>query len=571
MKKIFITILFFLSMLFCTSSILSADNVTRNEGGTLLSSFPTAYIPPERTEGGLSDDTYEINDSYKKSVFLCPSNYNNLEMYHASLNAKLEANYGYLSYDYYHFNLLEESYVVVILESDRNDYFCDLIIQKINYVSGDDGISTSTVDLVCNINNEEYKSYSATLTGGTYYIIARNKQGSNCNVDINYSLDLYVEKTPDTQNASISNMRDTKKLMGAIWISDFVPEGRVSISDLNSVDLQYKGQSVTSIDYAVDDVLNMSNGNPILIGDVYIWDKLLKFALHNIFYVLRNSIHDEFVQESKLAMELELQKNTTTNAIEIIGTIAGKSVTIPIISTSIEILSAISIHCLNEYFDMLIPKFTIDKIEYLTFLANYAAYFDIGVPRTETSMANIINAQDNKVVRLPIYYSTSSNSNEKFNYKVTFSKMFEINSVYYDDIININQQDSQYSRGKIYAIRNAEDINNLNNLFLVEDILSHYHDYKIYEWLDNSRHTAYCNCGSSTIQGHAVLSGTNTCVVCGGYAEMGFIGGNSISYYVSANGSYILPNGVIVLVENDLHSYLNGTLRFYKNNNFSDK
>ena len=32
---------------------------------------------------------------------------------------------------------------------------------------------------------------------------------------------------------------------------------------------------------------------------------------------------------------------------------------------------------------------------------------------------------------------------------------------------------------------------------------------------------------------------------------------------VSANGSYILPNGIVVLVDEDIEAYLNGTLIFY--------
>lgn len=35
---------------------------------------------------------------------------------------------------------------------------------------------------------------------------------------------------------------------------------------------------------------------------------------------------------------------------------------------------------------------------------------------------------------------------------------------------------------------------------------------------------------------------------------------------VSVNGSYILPNGIIVLVDEDVEAYLNGTLVFYDPN-----
>ena len=33
---------------------------------------------------------------------------------------------------------------------------------------------------------------------------------------------------------------------------------------------------------------------------------------------------------------------------------------------------------------------------------------------------------------------------------------------------------------------------------------------------------------------------------------------------LSLNGSYILPNGIVVLVDADIDAYLNGTLVFYK-------
>ena len=50
--------------------------------------------------------------------------------------------------------------------------------------------------------------------------------------------------------------------------------------------------------------------------------------------------------------------------------------------------------------------------------------------------------------------------------------------------------------------------------------------------------------------------------------DMPIIRGQSInnSVMVSNNGSYILPSGIIVLVDEDLELYLNGTLIFYNRN-----
>ena len=54
-----------------------------------------------------------------------------------------------------------------------------------------------------------------------------------------------------------------------------------------------------------------------------------------------------------------------------------------------------------------------------------------------------------------------------------------------------------------------------------------------------------------------------TCLLCGGLASIGFIGPFSLEEYpTSINGSFILPNGVVVLVDEDYDSYLDGTLVF---------
>ena len=66
---------------------------------------------------------------------------------------------------------------------------------------------------------------------------------------------------------------------------------------------------------------------------------------------------------------------------------------------------------------------------------------------------------------------------------------------------------------------------------------------------------------------HAVVQGTTICIQCGGQADMGInpYSMNSTNVnYVTDNGSYILPNGVIILVEEDIEDYLKGTLLFYK-------
>ena len=100
------------------------------------------------------------------------------------------------------------------------------------------------------------------------------------------------------------------------------------------------------------------------------------------------------------------------------------------------------------------------------------------------------------------------------------------------------------------------------------------HDYDSnYEWISYTQHSAECICGEVTTQSHAVSSGSYnsgqrfaTCLKCGGFVETGFVDwplNSSLVNKVSINGSFILPNGIIVLEDEDIEAYINGTLVFY--------
>lgn len=97
---------------------------------------------------------------------------------------------------------------------------------------------------------------------------------------------------------------------------------------------------------------------------------------------------------------------------------------------------------------------------------------------------------------------------------------------------------------------------------------SHLYTYS-YLWRSNTSHISTCRCGDSMSSAHvlsadAFASGEEyaVCLLCGGLATAGVIMVNSNCLCHSANGSFILPNGNIVLVPEDLDAYLNGCLTF---------
>ncbi len=99
------------------------------------------------------------------------------------------------------------------------------------------------------------------------------------------------------------------------------------------------------------------------------------------------------------------------------------------------------------------------------------------------------------------------------------------------------------------------------------------HDYE-YTWISKLLHTKVCTkCGDTQTETHVVLSSSINqnamgvfCSLCGGLTESGLIlHPGSTNLPSTPNGSYILPNGIIVLDERDFEAYFAGTLVFINN------
>ena len=99
----------------------------------------------------------------------------------------------------------------------------------------------------------------------------------------------------------------------------------------------------------------------------------------------------------------------------------------------------------------------------------------------------------------------------------------------------------------------------------------HIHSYTDhYTWQSVGLHKAYCDCDSYKTESHVVAQGGfvgpdgyGICMLCRGRVFMGNLLSVPEGLAHTDNGSYILPNGTIILVEEDVEAYLAGTLEFY--------
>ena len=100
-----------------------------------------------------------------------------------------------------------------------------------------------------------------------------------------------------------------------------------------------------------------------------------------------------------------------------------------------------------------------------------------------------------------------------------------------------------------------------------------YEEHSPYVYLDKYYHKRSCSCGIGVQKDRHTISASDVsddrylvpCMECRYLLDLRDDHYNSIASItqVSINGSYILPGGIIVLVDEDVQAYLDGTLVFY--------
>lgn len=102
------------------------------------------------------------------------------------------------------------------------------------------------------------------------------------------------------------------------------------------------------------------------------------------------------------------------------------------------------------------------------------------------------------------------------------------------------------------------------------------HSYGPYLYYNNYSHISYCSCGTYVTEGHYIRQEDIVdnryakCLGCHVQLDLFEDSANIIMStitQVSVNGSYILPSGIVVLVDEDIQAYLDGTLVFYHPDN----
>lgn len=137
----------------------------------------------------------------------------------------------------------------------------------------------------------------------------------------------------------------------------------------------------------------------------------------------------------------------------------------------------------------------------------------------------------------------------------------------FEDRVQQNYSTTQYNT--LYHLA-TNQVTGLNYSFYQSHL---YNDS--YIWFSYTQHRAICECGSGHMSAHAISSESLNpgsqyayCLLCGGLASIGITPLSTNELPNTPNGSYILPNGVVVLAEDDYEAYFNDALVFNYPNSY---
>lgn len=205
----------------------------------------------------------------------------------------------------------------------------------------------------------------------------------------------------------------------------------------------------------------------------------------------------------------------------------------------------------------------------------------ININDTSLNYRDAVNAGKDKIYKLTI----TESKYDLYNFSVSSSYSVNIN-LYDDEMILINSS-SGYNPNfnyllnnevyylQIYSENSTEFVPYILSYERIHDYFGHYcihcdsytesHDDTIYIWRNTTHHKHCCYLEPHVISINSTSNNNlYVCLLCGGQAIIGNTSLNILS--ISKNGSYILPNGIIVLDEKDYEDYFSGKLVFYDSN-----
>lgn len=524
-------------------------------------------------------DKYEDNNNFDTSTNLSPENFYDLDSYDVSIEASLDYTGQIVDLDYYHFTLFTDSFVSINAAANETTVglFNFDLLNYDYYDTSEENAYHYPTSIYGNYDGSRNENYNCLLEAGTYFIFIQGRQNNSFTDELLYNLTINVKKEDRAESTYVYDlMKDNSK--GAIWLSDLFPLKNNLLYNVNR-NITYYSNQITNLhyrDYSLDALMKVSNGNPIKIAEYYIWDPVMRLAIKEFAFTLRNALYDEIKNNQIKDARIEIVKNTATGLFDLLLFAANNQTKIFPISISLDIIDYLGSVTLEKIFKLFYANpVDLNDLEYMNFLSTLIHVFDPRLPDSKShTIDNVYQSNETiEVVRLPIFCSLHKSENIFPNFtthyislKDTSDRTFKEFDFHLSEVDKVKfSDDYDYKcRGKFYVINDFNDLNDFSNLALANT--NHVHRENIhycdickihiapysftYIWNNTTNHKSVCSCGFVEVSGHVISNADFNngqkfakCLLCGGNAEKGFIEISNVNF----GTTIVLSNGVIVI------------------------
>ncbi|MCQ2798179.1 MAG: hypothetical protein MJ241_07020 [Bacilli bacterium] len=397
-------------------------------------------------------DYYEPNDNFDLAKDITHPNSHLLDSYKTVLNSNLRYAGFTRDTDHYAIPLLADSHVSFSCHAYSGEY--TLVLYSLDYLGQQDGVACQNIEVIYqNYSISDEKTWSFNLKAGTYVV------GLILNTDrrIDYELELSISKLERRESIPLREARYDKGCSAAVWYSDLLYK--------NLPHYLYGGQSIqiggpTSIgqtlyrDYALEKVGSLSNGDPVLLSQVYLWDCDVAARLKYIVSSLKRGIEDNFGNElnnSQMLLNFSDFSNSVNLAlhkIEVMFSFTPLDIQISVICEATRAL----IESIHAILPLIFPQAPISVTSYIRYLGSLNGLLGISNNQFGGVMAHPIV--------LPCYYTLEhdlSNNDTYMSYECT-SGIYQntsdaANSIYESEVLEVDQNESGYCGGSFYLLR----------------------------------------------------------------------------------------------------------------------
>lgn len=434
---------------------------------SLITSFTLNWfkLSPIMTDVvSIEENQYYENDTLDTAVNISSDQcYDGIDWI-TNVQGKMVGNQYEGDLDLYYFNIMSEYDVSITLNIYSTISSIDCSIIYLDYYDVIDNVVAKNTYSTVYENKESNaildnhsKEYNGRLQPGMYVIILNRQQNETVINDIDYLLHCTFSNATVLESVYIPDLRYNKNLLGALWVSDFVPfDDKTLIGQSQNIYFYSSGdQYNNTIDHML---MNMYKDNPdraMLAAKYYIWDNELIKVLHDIFTDIYDKTATEVSDYEKVKLEVDVQMHNLNQTIEVVTTISwasdlfSPSQTIKtIVKVGSSIMTNIAAPVLGYLIQSQLPKDYVDKNIY------YEA------------MENLVNVTTNwgyGVLCIPIYYKIVTEGNKGIpntvKYYITYNATYDIISssvnFLHDSsyLYNISEDYYTYS-GKIYGLEN---------------------------------------------------------------------------------------------------------------------